>query len=192
MFAQENCRGKGQHPEEGGRIIPCMWGESYHLGILLILWKGNFDHPDWISESPRFVPLERLRLTVDQGLATKGHDSCGHSLSPRNRGGWACELCSVWTTGPSLLIFFPVQRTVITSTPAHPPPEKKELNSVQNTSCFSSKASCSASKLCEPFVFALHLQRRILLFHPISLPCCIPGLKAWLTSLLLTAGISAV
>lgn len=39
---------------------------------------------------------------------------------------------------------------------------------MQNTSCFSSKASCSASKLCEPFVFVCTFSEEFLLFHPIS------------------------
>ena len=91
---------------------------------------------------------------------------------------------------PQFAHLLPVQRTVITSTPAHPPPEKKS-----SILCKTQVASAQKPVVQPPnyvsrlFSFAPSAKNSCF-STPFPLPCCIPGLKAWLTSLLLTTGIS--
>ena len=167
MFAQENCGGKGQHPEEKGRIIPCMcesgafalksfWSRE---GVILTILTEFQNHQG--------CTLERLRFHCWPRPCCKRTWQPWPFSSPPDRRGWACELCSVRTAG-LFAHLLPVRRNCHHLYPHPPTSPEKELNSVQNTSSFGSKASCSASKLCEPFVFVCTFSEEFLLFHPIS------------------------
>lgn len=89
-----------------------------------------------------------------------------------------------------MLTFFLFEGTVITSTPTHPPPQKKS-----SILCKTQVASAQKPVVQPPnyvsrlFSFAPSVKNSCF-STPFPLPCCIPGLRAWLTSLLLTTGVS--
>lgn len=84
----------------------------------------------------------------------------------------------------------PVQRTVITSTPAHPPPEKKSSILCKTQVASAQKPVVQLPNCVSRLFSSVPSAKNSCFSIPFPLPCCIPGLKAWLTSLLLTTGIS--
>ena len=122
MFAQENCRGKGQHPEEEGRIIPCMcesgafalesfW--SRERVILTILTEFQNPHGLYLG-------------TFETSLLTKAslqQDTTAVAALPHT--GQAGRVSFVQCGQQAPVCSSSCSKNCHHLTPAHPPPEKR-------------------------------------------------------------------
>ena len=141
-----------------------VWVRGLRLEILLIPWRGNFDHPDWISESPGLY-LGTFEISLlTKALLQKDMTAVAVLFPPRP------ERLGLWAlfSEDSRPVCSPSSCSKELSSPLPPPSHlpRKRAQLCAKHKFLRLKSQLFSLQTMWAVCFRLHLQWRILAFPP--------------------------